>query len=388
MEKRTKGTANRGSASTLLLGALAFLLLSGVAAWFLLGPSDGPATETAIQPAAEVDERPAPPDGMLRQSDLDAMEANGPRTVGGLETRPAGGYEPFEKVFGDVGGTVIGEIRVRGAEYPEVWTVTLEPSLLADGRDEAVTRSFTAEPGMRTFEFRDLPLAAYRVSARAPGLATAKVELALYRVKERPGQSGLDFVNLDLTLQPMAKVEGFVRQSDGNAAHDLAIYLVPYHVNGALQVEVEGDDRRNLKVVTNSAGSYSFDQVAPGPWMLHVGDPLRPLASPIPVGVQTADQRVDDLSLPPLATLHLVVLDSLARPCPNVEMTGYLKGSGSGSFKVKTDAVGEIHVPYLAPGPWHVEAKDVQFKQKGQGDFVLSPEGSAHGRIEEIHIRE
>ncbi|WP_145201663.1 hypothetical protein [Planctomycetes bacterium Poly30] len=394
---------DRGSASPLLLASLAILLAAGVAAWFLMGPERSPSPAQTVQPEASADagadDRPKPPPGMMRESDLIALEAKGPRTVGGIETRPAGGYESFEKVFGAPGGTVTGEIRVAGAEYPEAWTVTIEPSLVAEGRAEAITKTFVSEPGMRTFELRDLPLAAYRLSASAPGLTTSKVEVALYQVAERPGQRGLDYVTVDLTLRPMARVEGFVRQPSGEPASDLAVYLVPYVVPGAdagtpdVLGEAGGNEAGgtaaagSIETKCNSAGSYAFENVPPGPWMLHVGDAINPLASPIPVGVQTADQRVDDVVLPPLATLELVVLDHLARPCPDVILTGYLRGKGAGHFKVTTDATGRIKVPYLTPGPWRIDAEDPLMNQKGRGDYSLTPEGPADGRIRELHIR-
>lgn len=407
------GTASRrGSASSLFLGALAILVAVGAAAWFLQGTGNEQSPTEAVQPevTSDAETRPEPPPGMMRESDLLAMEANGPRTMGGIETRPSGGYEPFEKVFGDPGGTIVGEIRVQGTDFPESWTVTIEPSLAAEGRDKAITRTFESEPGMRTFELRDLPLAAYRISARAPGMATSKIEVALYRVAERPGQRGLDFVNLDLTLRPMALVEGFIRQLSGDAANDLAVYLVPYQVPGQASAPISaptgapataGTTAGNtaespsggnvitsrLETRTNSAGSFTFEQVPAGPWMLHVGDPVRSLIAPTPVGVQSQDLRVDDLTLPALASLDLVIMDYIGRPCPDVTVTGYLKGAGRGSFKITTDSVGEVHLRYLTPGPWRVEAKDNLIEQKGRADLVLTPEGPAHGRIEEIIMR-
>ena len=37
---------------------------------------------------------------------------------------------------------------------------------------------------------------------------------------------------------------------------------------------------------------------------------------------------------------------------------GYLRGSGNGSFRAKTDAYGRATMRYLAPGPWRVNATD------------------------------
>jgi hypothetical protein len=41
-----------------------------------------------------------------------------------------------------------------------------------------------------------------------------------------------------------------------------------------------------------------------------------------------------------------------------VELVGYLRGSGNGSFRAKTDAYGRATMRYLAPGPWRVNATD------------------------------
>ena len=329
---------------------------------------------------------------MIAESEVLALEANGPRTVGGIQPRPIGGYEEFTKAFGDIGGTIVGEIQVEGAEYPETWTVTLEPSRAAEGREAAIEKSFTAEPGMRTFELRDLPLAAYRLSASAPGLATKKVEVALYRIEGRPALRGLDFVSVNLTLRPMARVEGFVRQSTGDAADDLTVYLTPFKVPGTAEpskaeLDVSGNLTIQYKTRTNASGSYSFEAIPSGPWLLMMGDPLNPLVPGIPVVMDQSDQRLEDVTLPPLAELELVVLDHLARPCPDVDVTGYLREAGSGSLRTKTDGVGIARVRYLTPGPWRIHVDDSEFDQTGQGDFVLRPGGRTDGRMEEIQVR-
>ena len=108
---------------------------------------------------------------------------------------------------------------------------------------------------------------------------------------------------------------------------------------------------------------------------------------PIPVAVGTTNQRIDDLSLPLLAELELLVLDELARPCPRVNISGYLRGAGSGTFQAVTDDVGEVHLRYLTPGPWRVDADDPQLQQKGRADLVLKPGDRSDGRVEQIQIR-
>ena len=379
--------AQRGSGRLIVV---LLLVAMGFAGWLALGPKAPMAAPEALEPAAAAPTEPAP--GMSAESEVLALEANGPRTVGGIEPRPIGGHEKFTKAFGDTGGTIVGEIRVEGADYPETWTVTLEPSLAAEGREEAIEKSFTAEPGMRTFELRDLPMAAYRLSATAPGLTTKKVEVALYRIEGRPTLRGLDFVSVDLTLRPMARVEGFVRQSTGDAADDLTVFLTPLRVPGTAKVsKAELDDSGNVtiqyKTRTNASGSYSFVAIPPGPWLLLMGDPLNPLVPGIPVVVDKSDQRLQDVELPPLAELELVVLDHLARPCPGVDVTGYLREAGSGSLRTKTDGVGIARVRYLTPGPWRVNVDDTEFDQSGQGDFVLRPGGRTDGRMEEIQVR-
>ena len=80
--------------------------------------------------------------------------------------------------------------------------------------------------------------------------------------------------------------------------------------------------------------------------------------SPQPVLVQLAPVALDEILLPPLATLEVETTDAYGRPFPDVELVGYLRGSGNGSFRAKTDAYGRATMRYLAPGPWRVNATD------------------------------
>ena len=119
--------------------------------------------------------------------------------------------------------------------------------------------------------------------------------------------------------------------------------------------------------------------------MLQEVDAVRPLVGSIPVVVGLKPIRLDEIVLPPLATLELLVVDEYGRPFPDVELVGYLRGTGSGSFRVQSDAVGRASIRYLAPGPWRVEAKYEPEGQTGKVDIALTVNDSE--TVHEVHIR-
>ncbi|MEM9382576.1 MAG: carboxypeptidase-like regulatory domain-containing protein [Planctomycetota bacterium] len=351
-----------------MLLLIAILIALGFAAYtFMSGPGLRMDDASAPREVPEVEDAEAP-----AIADPTAAE-DGPRTVGNLEAGPAGDYSRMERVF-DGTGMIFGEVRVApGTPYPESWTLTLEPSLMAEGRQRAESRVIESEPGQRTFELRDLPMAAYRIRAEADGLASRAQEAFLFRIKGTNG--AIDTVNADILLRPVAWVDGAIRTADGGVGDELPLYLV----------QRDDPDGRRYEALTNTAGTFRIDQVERGPWLLNVGDPVRPLVPSIPVNVDLSPVRLDDIVLPELATVDMVVVDTYGRPFPDVELVGYLRGTGSGAFRTRSDAVGRARVRYLTPGPWRVEAKYAREGQKGRVDISV-PAGDP-GTLHEIHIR-
>lgn len=293
--------------------------------------------------------------------------APGPRTLGSVEVRPSGGDGGYTRVFDGV-GTIAGQVRMEDGSAPPRWTLHLEPSLVTRGRGEAVTRTVEAAPAEETFEVRDLPMGAYRVFATAPGHRSPAVEVALYKLEGLEHLPGMNYVNVTVTLRAMANVDGIVRRANGDPADGLAVHLLP-------RVSAAPGDR--ISTVTDLAGVYRFDAVPEGNWLLCVGDHAAPLVSPRPVQVDTRPLELDDVQLPPLASLELLVVDEAARPFPDVDVVGYLRGAGRGSIRGRTGPQGRFSADYLQPGPWRIEATYATLGYTGKRDWVLEATGMA-----------
>ena len=289
----------------------------------------------------------------------------GPRTLGSIEARPAGADGGYTRVFDGV-GTIAGQVRMPDGSAPPRWTLHLEPSLVTRGRGVAVTRTVEAAPTEETFEVRDLPMGAYRVFATAPGFRSAAVEVALYKLEGLEHLPGMNYVNLTVTLQGMASVDGIVRRASGDPADGLPVHLLP-HASAA-----PGD---RISTATDLAGVYRFDAVPEGRWLLCVGDPAVPLISPRPVKVGIRPLELEEVQLPALATLELMVVDEAARPFPDVDVVGYLRGAGRGSIRGRTGPQGRFRADYLQPGPWHIEATYATLGYTGKRDWILEATG-------------
>lgn len=341
--------SRRGSAALLLLMVLAVGL--GLGAWMWL--SSG--TEAPTDPAAARAGEPATAPGTAVLVAPTPAEDAGPRPVGGITAGEAGIYTKMERSY-DGTGSIRGEVRVHGAPYPDGWTLELTPSLLAAARDRAVSRTIQSEPGQRDFELLDLPMAGYRITVRAPGLAANPQEVALFKLKGYEHLPGVNQVNVSMTLKPIAYVDGAIRTHAGEVADGLRVYLAP---------QASGDDSSRKEAVTDISGLFRFDDVSSGDWMLYVGSPVTPTMPPVPVRVGVQPVRMDEITLPPLGTLRLIALDALGRGFPDVKLTAYLRGQGVGNFTATTDGQGEATVRYLTPGPWRVRG---DYQKEGDTD--------------------
>ena len=262
------GAPERGTA-LLWVAALAALALIG---WMALSgrggrpPADAGAAQVGRSAGPEVPEGVPGTGGPLEEP------APGPRTMGSIEARTAGQDGGYTRVFDGV-GIIAGQVRMEDGSAPPQWTLHLEPSLVTRGRGEAVTRTVEAAPAEETFEVRDLPMGAYRVFATAPGHRSSAAEVALYKLEGLEHLPGMNYVNLTITLQAMANVDGIVRRANGDPADELAVHLLP-HATAA--------PGERISARTDLAGVYRFDAVPEGNWMLCVGDPAAPLVRHVP----------------------------------------------------------------------------------------------------------
>jgi hypothetical protein len=258
---------------------------------------------------------------------------------------------------------ILGEVQVdAGVPYPERWTLILEPSKVAPGRDKAVTRRIESEPGQRDFELRDLPMASYRIRVEAEGLAASPQEVALFKVEGYEHMPGVNVVHATLRLVPIASVQGSVRQASGDMAPGMPVFLVD-------RTQPNGT---RLEAVTDGGGGFRFAGVPSGAWLLRVGHPVLSMVTPLPITVGLTSVAVDEVQLPPLATLEIEATDEYGRPYPGVEVVGYLRGTGTGSFRETTDAFGRVKVPYLSPGPWRVNATHAEEGRRSRMDLTLA----------------
>jgi len=276
--------------------------------------------------------------------------ADGPRVTSGVEAGPAGAYASMDRVFEGT-GMIFGEVRVEeGVPYPERWTLKLEPSRVAAGRDKAVSRTITSEPGQRDFQLSDLPMAAYRLSVEAEGLVARPQEVALFKLAGYEHMPGVNVVSVTSRLVRLASVAGRIRQANGDMAVQLPVYLI----------DREEPAEGRLEAVTDSSGAFLFPGVTSGNWILRTGHPVHSTTTPQPVAVALSAVAINEIQLPPLATLEIEATDEYGRPFPGVELVGYLRGSGVGSFRRETNEFGRARVAYLSPGPWRVNATQAE----------------------------
>ena len=352
--RRSSRDGSAGSAW--LLALVLVMIVAGAATWKGLGGVEG-GGEQDLAPRATAET-------VDRAPRLEAAEeTEGPRVISGVEAGPAGAYASMDRVY-DGKGTIFGEVQVEaGVPYPETWTLTLEPSRVAEGRDKAVTRTIQSEPGQRDFQLRDLPMASYRLSVTAEGLVARPQEVALFKLAGYEHMPGVNVIHVTSRLVRVASVEGRVRQASGDMAVDFPVYLI---------------DRKNpnegrMEAVTDSAGGFRFPDVSSGNWILRTGHPVHSATSPQPVLVHLQPVALDEILLPPLSSLEVETTDAYGRPFPDVELVGYLRGSGNGSFRAKTDAYGRATMRYLTPGPWRVNATDKLEGLRCRLDVALLP---------------
>lgn len=275
-----------------------------------------------------------------------------------------GDWTRLPKLFDQTGTLAVDLAVAQGLPFPSAWTLHIEASPLAEGREHAVPRERTFTRGERSVEEIDVPMGAYRVYASAAGLVSAPQEVVLHRIQGYEHLPGVNWVRVGVTLQKTAGVFGAIVGASGAAAPDLAVTL--RQVGGAAR----------HTTLTGPNGSYRFADVLPGRWNVLVGDPDRPLLPHVVADVLASDVEVPRFTLPPLLNLELLAIDFLQRPVPHAELSGYCRAEGSSSsFRGRTDAQGRLRVPYLAPGPWRFDGRHEELGLAGRLDLALALEG-------------
>lgn len=302
----------------------------------------------------------APLAGSVREDPNRGPVAAGPIQVGRPDET---GRAQYERSF-DGTGTIAVDVRVGpGVTFPASWTLHLEPSPFAEGRDRAVRRAREFPGEQRSVEEVDLPMAAYRVFATAPGFASVPQEVILHRIAGQDHLPGVTFVRVVTTLQPSATVAGAVRNARGEAADALPVTLRA----------VSGD--RRLAALTAVNGTFEFGDVPPGEYAVLLGDPDRPLTPPTRVQVALGRVEVPPMALPPLLHLELRAIDALERPVPGAALSGYRRAEGGGSLRGVTDGDGVLRLRYVQPGAWRFDGTFEVLGLEGRHDATLAVSG-------------
>ncbi|MEZ6017866.1 MAG: carboxypeptidase-like regulatory domain-containing protein [Planctomycetota bacterium] len=371
---------SRGSASVAPLLLLALVALGALAFFMGRGAPAPSATGSVLpQPTAE---RAAPAAAQQASALADERRAsNSGAPMGMIEAGPiqytdSSEWSQLGKVF-DGTGTIAVDLRVApGVPDPTTWTLHLTPSPFVAGREQAVSRELEFTRGERSVEAIDLPMAAYRVFASAPGLMSSPQDVVLHKLAGHEHLPGMNFVRVALTLETAGQVWGTIVESSGRPAADLAVTLR----------EVGGD--RRASATTNGNGVYRFEDVLPGSWALLIGDVDRPLLPTSKVETTSGDLELPTLTLPELVHIEVLVVDDLERPLPGAEVSGFRRANGAGSFRGTTDAVGRYMARYFQPGPWRFDGVheeldregrlDIEVKLTGDGRDGAGPDGVQH----------
>jgi hypothetical protein len=338
---------------------LVLLAAAAVIGWSLRsGDGDG-GPVVPVEPPADV---PAPatlpssegPVPSRVEPDLGA----GPEALGRVETGPPA-WSELPKVFEGTASITVEVEAAPGVPFPGSWTLHVEPSPFAEGREHAIARELVHSDRERTVEVRDLPMAAYRVYASAPGLATLPQEVLLHKIGGHEHLPGVNWMRVKMTLQPAATVSGHVVESDEAPAEGVPVTL-----------RQQVGERRH-RTETGANGTYTFAEVLPGTWLLFVGDPDQPHVAPRQLEVVGGNVEVPVQRLPPLVHVRLQAIDHLQRPLPNTAVSGYRTEGGPGSFRAETGPDGTVLLRHLAPGAWRLEGRHEALAREGRADLVL-----------------
>lgn len=329
----------RGSAALAVLLLVAVAI--GLAAYLLIGgggratEADAPVVKTEVVPAADIEQR--------AESALGGRESADAPAVASAERVPRTVTEDPARFKGR--GSLAGFVQVTSGEVPATWTLVLKPSTSLLGREHAVPQRI--EMTASDFAVEDLPLAGYDVHAEAPGMNARAQPVLLERTSSH--------AYLVLELVPAGTLTGTVLDADGNPAEGVEVWLHPPSRSAAL--ELPGPDGRRAE--TRADGTYAFEGVLDGPYVLRIGDRTNPLVGPLQIMFQGPTLTVPARKLPATATLLLLVVDLDNQPVAGAEVTGF--GARGGAVDTTTPPNGRLLLEHLAPGRWEFQANHPLF---------------------------
>jgi len=241
-----------------------------------------------------------------------------------------------------------------GEPFEEAWALTL-----IDGRGDVEVRPFEARRS--TVEF-DLVPGRWSLAPRTAHFAADFVTIDV------PRRAGPPFV-LNWKFRASGSLAGRVETHTGAPLEGYSVTLdtVP--------------DGHRFSTSTRANGSFHFDGLLDGSYVLVYGDPASPVTRPRPVEFRGPSRTLDVEVLPPLRSVDVRVVDGEGHAVPGALVTA--TGNRGGSIRGSTNALGVLHADGLPEGRYRVVASQLAI---GRG--VLDVEVNADGApLVEIAVR-
>ena len=321
--------AGRAAPAALVLTALACALGLGLAfGWRWMSRAE-PASALRAPEASAVAAEARPSEPAVARAEPSADAARETAAV------PSGPERPLRDPARFAGrGSIRGRIELPEGALPAVWSARLAPSRALIGGERAEPRVLELAAGETEFAFEDLPLAGYELSVRVPGLHALARHVLLVR-----GQEHLD---LAIELSLPSAVSGRVVDAAGFPQHGLGLVLE------------RAADRSRSTALSDAAGFFRFEDVAPGEVRLFAGAPERPLAGPLDLDVRAAEEHVPELVVPVLGAIDVLVRDADGRAVAGAAVRGY--GDAGGVLEAETDSSGRARARFLPGGTYKLFA--------------------------------
>ncbi|MCP3915582.1 MAG: carboxypeptidase regulatory-like domain-containing protein [bacterium] len=362
-------SCRRGSAEAVFV-VIGVLLVGAVLCGMLfLGSTESVTLDPSTAPQAPPSQAQT---DTVRVGDLELPQA---ALGGGDSAIELGGDEEWrdlDKVF-DGQGTISGTVDAApGVVFPDGWELVVEPSKFVIGRKKAVTRVLELPGNQRTFEVRDLPMAAYRVYARARGLNCAAQEVSLYKVKGYEQMPGNHHARVMLRLMPAGFLDGSVLDDDGLPVEGLPVTIERLTT------------RERRMTLTGPDGLFAFQDVLDGKYMLYYGSPNKPLVAQEELHFRAPQVRRPEVVVPRLASIKIEVIDEHARGIPQAKVRGF----GPTPIDTLTDAYGIATLRFLPAGRYkvRVDGSSSGLDRHGKMDFHL--QGDEELELVQIVCRE
>ncbi|MBL4771295.1 MAG: carboxypeptidase regulatory-like domain-containing protein [Planctomycetes bacterium] len=341
----------RGSAAWLLV--LLVIVGAGLFAWLSLqgsGPDSGITRGETSGTEAAGEHIHAP--------DLQAPIVEGLTTSSRVEAGPLP-YRKMKQVF-DGRGQISGELLPNDSgQTPETWTLVIEPSQFASGREMAERREIEFPGNQTTFEVRDLPMASYRVSARAKNQASVPIEVSLFKI-EGLGHRVKDHSHVMLRMQALSVLHIALQAEDLSPASDVSVVLESKYT------------RQRWEAVTDVTGHCKIADLPAGQFSILVGYPDQPLLPRADVQISRDKPSYWKGVLPKTYPMTLRVIDEQARPLPGA----IVRGHGGAPIDGITDYQGELTLQYLPAGTYRLRAEHAASESHGRVEVTLPLEDS------------